>query len=650
MAAQLVARVLDERVPADDLLPAAGVDGSRSAAARGARARCACAGTTGSSGRRSGCSRGRSRASRRALARAAAHRSAAAAGAAHPGARGGVCDGRRHGAARAAQRARARQRRAAPLSARARAARRRPRCEPTRRDSRTRPGSSTRLRADHPRDWQAILEANNAAPPMWLRVNLLRTTRAAYLEKLEAAGLAARRRTGRRVGRAVSPSRSASSRCRGSRRARCRCRICRRSARRDCSSSTPGQRVLDACAAPGGKTGHILEAMPRARRGLGRRSRRARGSTRVRDNLDASRLDGEARHGRRDGAGGVVGRQAVRPDSHRRAVQRDRRDSPPSRHQGAAPAGGRRPRRRAPGAPARGAVAAAAPRAGGSSTRLARFCSGRTTSRSPLFAPQSRRSRPSRRCGVAATTARGGGAAMASIMLGYESRKCCERPVDLPRNHSPSRDGSGAPALRGPRRAACVIAATLAVGARSPSRSFTPPPPVVDRGAGRSRLLRGSLGHGRAARRRVLPERRRSTIGCRRKRATHCTRACRSEFGSTSRSSTRAAGGSTTRTPRCCSRTSSSTTRSASATSCSTSIAATKLRSARCSRALEFLGRVERLPLIDTAVLDDDRGYYVRLRAVLDEEQFPGPLRLLAFWRRDWSIASDWYRWPLRSE
>jgi hypothetical protein len=66
--------------------------------------------------------------------------------------------------------------------------------------------------------------------------------------------------------------------------------------------------------------------------------------------------------------------------------------------------------------------------------------------------------------------------------------------------------------------------------------------------------------------------------------------------------------------------------------------------------ALEYLGRIDRLPLIDTAVLDDDRGYYVRLRASLDQEQFPGPLRLLAFWRRDWSIASEWYRWPLRSE
>lgn len=66
--------------------------------------------------------------------------------------------------------------------------------------------------------------------------------------------------------------------------------------------------------------------------------------------------------------------------------------------------------------------------------------------------------------------------------------------------------------------------------------------------------------------------------------------------------------------------------------------------------ALEFLGRVERLPLIDAAVLDDEGAYDIRVRAVLDQEQFPGPLRLLAFWRRDWSIASEWYRWPLRSE
>ena len=64
--------------------------------------------------------------------------------------------------------------------------------------------------------------------------------------------------------------------------------------------------------------------------------------------------------------------------------------------------------------------------------------------------------------------------------------------------------------------------------------------------------------------------------------------------------------------------------------------------------ALSYLGRIEHLPLIDAALLDPDRGYDLRLRAVLDVEQFPGPLRLLAFWRRDWSIGSDWYRWHLQ--
>jgi hypothetical protein len=68
------------------------------------------------------------------------------------------------------------------------------------------------------------------------------------------------------------------------------------------------------------------------------------------------------------------------------------------------------------------------------------------------------------------------------------------------------------------------------------------------------------------------------------------------------------------------------------------------------SAALESLGSLRRFPLIDAAVLEDQRGYDVRLRALLDQEQFPGPLRLLAFWRRDWSIASDWYRWPLVNE
>ncbi len=63
--------------------------------------------------------------------------------------------------------------------------------------------------------------------------------------------------------------------------------------------------------------------------------------------------------------------------------------------------------------------------------------------------------------------------------------------------------------------------------------------------------------------------------------------------------------------------------------------------------ALNSLGRIDRLPLIDQALLDPERIYDVQLRVLLDTEQLPGPLRLLAFWRRDWSLGSEWYRWSL---
>ena len=66
--------------------------------------------------------------------------------------------------------------------------------------------------------------------------------------------------------------------------------------------------------------------------------------------------------------------------------------------------------------------------------------------------------------------------------------------------------------------------------------------------------------------------------------------------------------------------------------------------------ALDFLGRVEHLPVIDAALLDHGREYDIRLRAALDVEKLPGPLRLLAFWRHDYSLASDWFKWRLQGD
>ena len=65
--------------------------------------------------------------------------------------------------------------------------------------------------------------------------------------------------------------------------------------------------------------------------------------------------------------------------------------------------------------------------------------------------------------------------------------------------------------------------------------------------------------------------------------------------------------------------------------------------------ALNDLGRIAALPLIDADLIGEDEQYEVSLRAVLDQQKLPGPLRMLAFWDDDFTLESDWYRWNLRS-
>jgi 16S rRNA (cytosine967-C5)-methyltransferase len=112
------------------------------------------------------------------------------------------------------------------------------------------------LQRDYPQHWSSILEAGNMHPPMCLRVNRRRTQPEAYLAQLAAAGLPARRiadcalllekptPTARLPGFAeglVSVQDAGAQHC---------ARLL---------DLAPGQRVLDACAAPGGKCAHILE-------------------------------------------------------------------------------------------------------------------------------------------------------------------------------------------------------------------------------------------------------------------------------------------------------------------------------------------------------------------------------------------------------
>lgn len=63
--------------------------------------------------------------------------------------------------------------------------------------------------------------------------------------------------------------------------------------------------------------------------------------------------------------------------------------------------------------------------------------------------------------------------------------------------------------------------------------------------------------------------------------------------------------------------------------------------------ALNNLGRITDLPVIDDALLAPERPYRIRVRAMLQTQQYPAPLRLLFFWRSQWQLQSEWYEWTL---
>jgi hypothetical protein len=63
--------------------------------------------------------------------------------------------------------------------------------------------------------------------------------------------------------------------------------------------------------------------------------------------------------------------------------------------------------------------------------------------------------------------------------------------------------------------------------------------------------------------------------------------------------------------------------------------------------ALNNLGRIQDLPVIDEWILLPDAIYRMRLQALLNTQQYPAPLRLLFFWRDQWQLKSEWFEWPL---
>lgn len=118
-----------------------------------------------------------------------------------------------------------------------------------------------KLQQAWPENWQAIIEANNQAPLMSLRVNQLKNSRDDYLQKLKNKAIAAESSPFSRVGILLNET----------------CNVYELPGFIDGAVSIqdtaaqlaafllmlePAQNVLDACAAPGGKLTHILETQP----------------------------------------------------------------------------------------------------------------------------------------------------------------------------------------------------------------------------------------------------------------------------------------------------------------------------------------------------------------------------------------------------
>ncbi len=63
--------------------------------------------------------------------------------------------------------------------------------------------------------------------------------------------------------------------------------------------------------------------------------------------------------------------------------------------------------------------------------------------------------------------------------------------------------------------------------------------------------------------------------------------------------------------------------------------------------ALDALGKIEQLPILDAHLLQAKKQYKVRVRSRLDLSSLPVPMQLRAYISSEWWLNSGWYSWDL---
>jgi 16S rRNA (cytosine967-C5)-methyltransferase len=147
------------------------------------------------------------------------------------------------------------------------------------------------LKAFWPEQWEAICAANNAHPPMILRVNRRHHSRDAYLKLLSDAGVAGKACVYSQDGIVLDEPGDVRN-LPGFAEGWISVQDEAAQLAADLLDLAPGQRVLDACCAPGGKTCHIMEVEPELA-GVVAVDLEAKRLVRVQENLERLGLSAE---------------------------------------------------------------------------------------------------------------------------------------------------------------------------------------------------------------------------------------------------------------------------------------------------------------------------------------------------------------------